>query len=90
MTNPVVKTFELYQRARSHFVQTIAELVKRKENFDDIIALGGLILLRPLTLDVVPSISQTACIVLGRMASESKEVAESTVELDILPQIIFR
>lgn len=47
-------------------------------------------MLRPLTLDVVPSISQTACIALGRMAAESKEVAQGMVELDILPQIVFR
>ena len=40
MTNPVVKTFELYQRARSQFVQALAELSKRKENFADIQALG--------------------------------------------------
>jgi hypothetical protein len=49
---------------------------------------GVLLLLRPLLLDVVPSISQTACIAIGRMACRSAEIAQEIINLDILPDII--
>lgn len=88
MTNSVLTTFTNYQKARIQFVQSLAELSKRKENFEDITSLGGLLLLRPLITDVVPSIAQTACIALGRLAAESPEISNSIVQLDILPHVI--
>lgn len=51
-------------------------------------SLGALLLLRPLLLDVVPSVAQTACIAIGRMASQSVEIAEEIINLEILPDII--
>lgn len=87
-TNLVLQIFENYQKARTQFVQTIAELSKRKENFEDIVSAGGLLLLRPLIMDVVPSIAQTACIALGRMAGESAEIADQVISLEFLPQIV--
>lgn len=47
-----------------------------------------LLLLKPLLLDVVPSVAQTACIALARMADCSAQVAEEIVKYDILPDII--
>ena len=88
MSNSVLITFTNYQKSRIQFVQSLAELSKRKENFEDITSLGGLLLLRPLITDVVPSIAQTACIALGRLAAESAEISSSIVQLDILPHII--
>ncbi len=49
----------------------MAELSKRKDNFNDLVSAGGLLLLRPLITDVVPSIAQTACIALGRLSADS-------------------
>ena len=46
-------------------------------------------LLRPLLLDNVPSIQQTAALALGRLASYSDELAEEIVSYDILPQLVF-
>ena len=47
-----------------------------------------LLLLRPLLLDVVPSVSQTACIAIGRMAENSPQIAQEIISLDILPDIV--
>lgn len=44
--------------------------------------------MKPLLLDVVPSVAQTACIALARMADCSAQVAEEIVKYDILPDII--
>lgn len=45
-------------------------------------------LLRPLMLDVVPSIQQTAALALGRLAEHSDDLAEAMVTEDILPELI--
>ena len=46
-------------------------------------------LLRPLLLDNVPSIQQTAALALGRLASYSDDLAEEIVSYDILPQLVY-
>lgn len=45
-------------------------------------------LLRPLMLDSVPSIQQTAALALGRLADHSDDLAEAVVKEDILPQLV--
>ncbi len=45
-------------------------------------------LLRPLLLDNVPSIQQSAALALGRLASYSEELAEAVVSNEILPQLV--
>lgn len=45
-------------------------------------------LLRPLMLDVVPSIQQTAALALGRLADHNDDLAEALVKEDILPQLV--
>lgn len=49
---------------------------------------GVISLLRPLMLDVVPSIQQTAALALGRLAEHSHGLAEAVVKEDILPVLI--
>lgn len=49
---------------------------------------GVMSLLRPLMLDVVPSIQQTAALALGRLADHSDDLAEAVVKEDILPQLV--
>lgn len=49
---------------------------------------GVMSLLRPLMLDVVPSIQQTAALALGRLAEHSDNLAEALVTEDILPELI--
>lgn len=46
-------------------------------------------LLRPLLLDVVPSIQQTAALALGRLANYNDDLAEAVVKGDILPQLVY-
>jgi hypothetical protein len=45
-------------------------------------------LLRPLLLDNVASIQQSAALALGRLANYSDELAESVVTHEILPQLV--
>ena len=50
---------------------------------------GAMKLLRPLLLDVVPSIQQNAAAALGRLASHSEDLAEDVVANEILPQLVY-
>ena len=46
-------------------------------------------LLRPLLLDIVPTIQQTAALALGRLANFNDDLAEAVVKGDILPQLVY-
>jgi len=51
--------------------------------------LGVMALLRPLLLDVVPTVQQTAALALGRLANYNDDLAEAVVKGDILPQLVY-
>lgn len=84
-----MQPFEEYQKARVTFVQTVAELATRPQNIDALQSAGVMALLRPLLLDNVPSIQQSAALALGRLANYSDDLAEAVVANDILPQLVF-
>lgn len=46
-------------------------------------------LLRPLLLDNVPSIQESAAIALSRLANHSEELASDIVANDILPHLVM-
>ena len=50
---------------------------------------GVMQLLRPLLLDVVPTVQQTAALALGRLANYNDDLAEAVVRGDILPQLVY-
>lgn len=85
----VLQVFEDYQASRTKFVQTIAELAQRPQNIDALQNAGVMQLLRPLLLDTVPSIQQSAALALGRLANYSQELAEAVVMNDVLPQLVY-
>ncbi|CAH8551431.1 unnamed protein product [Schistosoma mattheei] len=85
----ILQDFEQYQKSRTKFVQTVAELAVQPQNIDVLQNLGVLSLLRPLLLDTVPTIQQTAAIALGRLANHRKDLAEVIVKGDILPQLVY-
>jgi hypothetical protein len=70
-------------------VQTVAELATRPQNIEALQSAGVMSLLRPLLLDNVPSISQSAALALGRLANMNEELAESVVNNEILPQLVM-
>lgn len=70
-------------------MQTVANLSNRPENIAPMQEAGVLALLRPLLLDSVPSIQQSAAIALGRLANSSDELAGMVVTGDILPQLVY-
>lgn len=46
-------------------------------------------LLRPLLMDSVPAIQQSAALALGRLANYSEALAEQVVLNEVLPQLVF-
>ncbi|XP_044195759.1 sperm-associated antigen 6 [Thunnus albacares] len=84
----IIQAFEQYQKSRMQFVQTVADLAARPQNIEILQNAGVMSMLRPLMLDVVPSIQQTAALALGRLADHSDDLAEAVVKEDILPQLI--
>merc|ERR1711934_835582 len=89
MARAVLAVFETYQKARVEFVQTIAELATRPQNIEVLQNAGVMQLLRPLLLDNVPSIQQSAALALGRLANYSEDLAEAVVGNEILPQLVY-
>ncbi|XP_025786764.1 sperm-associated antigen 6 [Puma concolor] len=85
----VLQVFEQYQKARTQFVQMVAELATRPQNIETLQNAGVMSLLRPLLLDVVPTIQQTAALALGRLANYNGDLAEAVVKGDILPQLVY-
>lgn len=51
--------------------------------------LGVMQLLRPLLLDIVPTVQQTAALALGKLANHNDDLAEAVVKGDILPQLVY-
>ncbi|KAF4730791.1 Sperm-associated antigen 6, partial [Perkinsus olseni] len=88
MSRAILQVFEEYQQSRVTFVQTVAELANRPQNIDTLQNAGVMALLRPLLLDNVASIQQSAALALGRLANHSDELAESVVTHEILPQLV--
>jgi len=85
----VLQVFEDYQAHRTKFVQTIAELAMRPQNIEALQNAGVMMLLRPLLLDTVPSIQQSAALALGRLANYSEALAEAVVMNEVLPQLVY-
>ena len=88
MTKAILHCFEDYQKARISFVQTIAELSTHQQNVEALFSAGVMALLRPLLLDVVPSIQQSAAIAIGRLASYSEDLCKSIADNNIIPQLV--
>eukprot|EP00472_Partenskyella_glossopodia_P012284 CAMPEP_0197527376 /NCGR_PEP_ID=MMETSP1318-20131121/21326_1 /TAXON_ID=552666 /ORGANISM="Partenskyella glossopodia, Strain RCC365" /LENGTH=513 /DNA_ID=CAMNT_0043081981 /DNA_START=66 /DNA_END=1607 /DNA_ORIENTATION=- len=89
MSRAVLQVFEKYQAARTAFVQTVAELAHRPQNIEALQNAGVMQLLRPLLLDTVASIQQSAALALGRLANYSEELAEAVVMNEVLPQLVY-
>lgn len=70
-------------------MQTVAELATRPQNVEILQNAGVMSLLRPLLLDIVPTIQQTAALALGRLANYNDDLAEAVVKGDILPQLVY-
>ncbi|KAI9205807.1 armadillo-type protein [Polychytrium aggregatum] len=88
-TRAVLSVFEKYQKERLLFVQTVADLASRESNIEALQSAGVMSLLRPLLLDNIPAIQQAAALALGRLANYNEELAESVVDSDILPQLVY-
>ncbi|XP_028289367.1 sperm-associated antigen 6 [Parambassis ranga] len=84
----IIQAFEQYQKSRMQFVQTVADMATRQQNIELLQKAGVISMLRPLLLDVVPSIQQTAALALGRLAENNDNLAEAVVREDILPPLV--
>ena len=88
MSRQLQQVFEKYQRDRREYVQAIAEAASRSENTEILVKMGVLQLLRPLLLDNVSAIQQTAALAIGRLANYKEEYAEQIIAAGILPEIV--
>ncbi|KAK9808858.1 hypothetical protein WJX72_005235 [[Myrmecia] bisecta] len=88
-TRSVLQVFEKYQKERVAFVSAVAEMAKAPQNIEALQQAGAMALLRPLLLDNVPSIQQSAAMALGRLANYSDDLAEAVVQNEILPQLVY-
>jgi 3-methyladenine DNA glycosylase AlkD len=88
-TRAVLQVFEVYQKSRVSFVQTVADLATRPQNIEALRMANVMSLLRPLLLDNVPSIQQSAALALGRLANYNDDLAEEVVGNGILPQLVY-
>lgn len=89
MARQVLQVFENYQSARVVFVNTVSELACRPQNIEVLQNAGVMPLLRPLLLDTVPSIQQSAAMALARLANYSEALAEAVVVNEVLPQLVY-
>lgn len=89
MSKAILQPFEDYQKARFTFVQSVADLAQRPQNIVALHSAGVMQLLRPLLLDSVQVIQQSAALAIGRLANYSEEIAESVVQNDIITQLIY-
>lgn len=85
----IIQTFDEYQKARVKFVQTVADLASKPQHIEALQEAGVMQLLRPLLLDSVPSIQQSAALALGCLANYNEELAENVVSGDILAQLVY-
>mmetsp|Transcript_1623 Transcript_1623/g.3749 ORF Transcript_1623/g.3749 Transcript_1623/m.3749 type:complete len:518 (+) Transcript_1623:254-1807(+) len=85
----VLQVFEKYQKERVAFVTSVAEMANRPQNIEALKNAGAMALLRPLLIDNVPSIQQSAALALGRLAGYSDDLAECVVQNEILPQLVY-
>nr|KAF6432447.1 sperm associated antigen 6 [Rousettus aegyptiacus] len=84
----VLQVFEQYQKARTQFVQMVAELATRPQNIETLQNAGVMSLLRPLLLDVVPTIQQTAAWALGQIGRHTPEHARAVAVTNTLPVLL--
>jgi len=88
MSRHLLKDFETYKNARRDFVRIVAEEASRPSNVQTLIDLEVLSLLRPLLLDNVSAIQQTAALAIGRLANSSEQIAIRVADAGILPEIV--
>ncbi|EFJ27729.1 hypothetical protein SELMODRAFT_77299 [Selaginella moellendorffii] len=85
----ILQVVESFQKSRTLFARTIAELALKPQNVEILHNAGVLVLLRPLLLDCIPQIQQLAALGLSRLANYSEELAEVFVTEKILQQVLF-
>eukprot|EP01066_Platyproteum_vivax_P008246 Platyproteum_vivax@DN341_c0_g1_i1.p1 len=88
MSRTMNGVFDDYQKSRIQFVQTVADLANRPQNIENLQNAGAIQLLRPLLIDSVPSVQQSAAVALGRMAGHSSSVAEAVIDNQVLPHLV--
>lgn len=88
MSRQIQQAFDKFHQARRDFVQATADFASKPENITKLMELNVLALLRPLLLDIVPSIQQYAALCLGRLAEYSEHIAQQIVKALILPEIV--
>lgn len=85
----ILQVFENYSKARTVFVNSIADLANKPQNVDPLQSAGVLVLLRNLLSDPHANTGHTAAMALGRLANSNDAIAREVVKADILPQLVY-
>ena len=83
MSASILQVFEEFQKARTTFVQKVADLATRPQNIEALQDAGVMRLLRPLLLDIVPSIQQSSALAL--LDGARRPITSASMEHTSLP-----
>ena len=86
MSKVVSDTFHSYITSKLQFIQKIADHANKHDNMKGLEALGAITLVKPMLVDINPSIQQAAALALGRIASDSEEQAETLYSQGIIKE----
>jgi hypothetical protein len=88
MSKQLYRDFEAYKMARRDFVTMVSQAAMKPDNVPALIELNVLSLLRPLLLDNVPTIQETAALAISRLARVSEKNSEKIISTGMMHEIV--
>ena len=88
MSKQLYRDFEAYKKARRDFVTMVSQAATKPDNVQALIELNVLTLLRPLLLDNVPTIQETAALAISRLAAVSEQNSEKIISTGMMHEIV--
>ena len=88
MSKQLYRDFEAYKKARRDFVTMVSQAATKPDNVQALIELNVLSLLRPLLLDNVPTIQETAALAISRLANVSEQNSEKIISTGMMHEIV--
>ncbi|KAI5071188.1 hypothetical protein GOP47_0013439 [Adiantum capillus-veneris] len=86
-TRSILNVLDTYQRSRLSFAEDVAELASKWQNVEALHTAGFMQFLKPLLLDSVPQVQQTAALALGYLANYNEDLSSAVVAQKIHLQL---
>ncbi|KAF5272806.1 hypothetical protein FQA39_LY07833 [Lamprigera yunnana] len=84
----IFQVFDVYQKARINFVQTVSDLASRTQNIEYLNQAEALDLLQPLLSDRCSQIQQCAAVAIGRLVNYDVKAAQQFLNQNCLPLLL--